>query len=791
MLRNAHLPLLAACLAAAPYSASARSAFNIPAQRLDSALIALGKQAQISIGGIDEQIARARSAPVRGATSVRGALKAMLRNSGYDFVMIDAQTVRIIKATPRHPAVPKPVRKAISVKPNPRAEPHSEPTPAPAPPDEIIVVTASKQDQLQSAYPGTLHLETVGGSALPYQSGSAALVANLPLLASTNLGPGRNKIFVRGIADSSFSGPTQSTVGLYLGEMRLTYNAPEPDLRLYDIKQIEVLEGPQGTLYGAGTLGGIIRYVPNGPDVAAVHGSIIAGLTTTQSGSPGNDIAATLNFPLVAGKLALRATGYRQRLGGSTNNMQTSETNTDEARVNGARAVFRLSPGDNWIVDLGSVVQFLDTLDAHYAERGLPLRTRRAAIAQPHENDFGAVSLTISKKWNRLSLLSSTGAAFHDIASTFDATGYQNTAGKLGYREDEEIRLLTHETRLSFRGDGDMTWVAGFSLLDNNDRISRKLGAPAAMQALATIRNLRSEIALFGEITYPFAPHLFATAGARLANAHTTAEIIGGRSGGFEPNRTSTKLLPTAALSWRPNSRTILFLRYQSGYRSGGIAIKNDQINSAENFAADSINTTELGLRLGDRHNGKLSGGITLSHAIWNDVQADLVGASGLPFTSNIGKGKISAAEIYLLWRPDDNFTLNGKLFINDSSLRNQSLPPTSLPNIASLGAHGRIGWDKPLADAMNLRLGISFRYSGPSRLGTVPPLLLEQGESFQANADAEFDWGKWKMALSVSNVTNAHSNSFSYGNPFTVRFGQQITPLSPRSIRLGWQWQF
>src|SRR3546814_3098560 len=89
-------------------------------------------------------------------------------------------------------------------------------------------------------------------------------------LSSTHLGAGRNKLFIRGIADSSFTGPTQATVGQYLGDIRLSYNAPDPDLRLYDVDNVEVLEGPQGTLYGAGSLGGIIRVVPNAPNPDAM-----------------------------------------------------------------------------------------------------------------------------------------------------------------------------------------------------------------------------------------------------------------------------------------------------------------------------------------------------------------------------------------------------------------------------------------------------------------------------------------------------------------------------------------
>jgi hypothetical protein len=78
--------------------------------------------------------------------------------------------------------------------------------------------------------------------------GTEKITQRVPTVASTYLGSGRNKLFIRGIADSSFTGPTQATVGQYLGDLRLSYNAPDPDLRLSDLARVEVLEGPQGTL---------------------------------------------------------------------------------------------------------------------------------------------------------------------------------------------------------------------------------------------------------------------------------------------------------------------------------------------------------------------------------------------------------------------------------------------------------------------------------------------------------------------------------------------------------------
>jgi iron complex outermembrane recepter protein len=774
-----------ASLVSSPALAQAKRRFDIPAQRLDTALFALGEQAQISIGGADPRIMNARSHEVRGMMTIARALSIMLRGTDFDFVNIDAGTVRIVRLarkSPPLPPEPKPVQPPKQIKPRPKASPPLEP---PSIPVEIIV-TASKQQQGLNNYPGTAHVEIVGSFGLPENAGSAALVARLPTLASTNLGPGRNKIFVRGIADSSFSGPTQSTSGLYLGDLRLTYNAPEPDLRLYDIERVEVIEGPQGTLYGAGTLGGIIRIVPAAPDLTAAHAAASGGVSVTHRGKAGYDLGGTINLPLAPDRLGLRVTGYRQREGGTTENLGTGTSNSDDVRIQGARATLRLDAGSGWTVDLGGVIQFLETRDAHYAERGLPSRTRRAAIAQPHENDFRGASLTVAKEGDALSIVSVTGAVLHDLTSVYDATGYQARLGLLAYREDNRIRLITHETRIAHKGESGATWVLGVSALHSNDRVNRTLGPPGAPLALASLRNGKDEVALFGETTQSITPHWSVTLGARLANTRTVGELIGGSGTGFEPKRNEWHLLPTAALSWKPRGNVIAFLRYQTGARSGGIAISTDQINSARRFSSDTISTIELGTRFGSDTTSRLSGGIAAFHSSWKDVQADLINVSGLPYTDNIGRGSISGVEVNLAWRPTPALMLNGAMFVNDSALRSATAGAASLPNIPKLGARGDVSWGTPLSERAKLSLGGSVRYVGVSSLGTSPPLILEQGETVQADALVAVDFGALKASLDISNVFNAGGNSFSYGNPFSAGRGQQITPLRPRTIRLG-----
>jgi len=109
-------------------------------------------------------------------------------------------------------------------------------------------------------------------SVLARCPGTSAIASLADGMALSNLGPGRNRAFLRGVADSPFNGVTQSTVAIEVDDARVTFNAPDPELRLVDIKQVEVLEGPQGPLHGTGSLGGVYRILPNPAKIRSDRG---------------------------------------------------------------------------------------------------------------------------------------------------------------------------------------------------------------------------------------------------------------------------------------------------------------------------------------------------------------------------------------------------------------------------------------------------------------------------------------------------------------------------------------
>lgn len=319
----------------------------------------------------------ARVKPVRGRMSIDEAIRRKTAGTDARAVRVSATSWRIERraGAGRLPFKPPP-RQTLQ----PRArEPAREVI---ADPRDEIIVTASKTDLPYSHFAGVATQLDGGDLAFGGERGMESILSRVATISSTHLGSGRNKLFIRGIADPSFTGPTQATVGQYLGDIRLSYNAPDPDLRLYDIDSVEILEGPQGTLYGAGSLGGIIRTLPKAPDARAVTLQTIAGLSLTQHGDSGGDIAGIVNLPVGENGHALRLVGYMITDGGYIDNPLRGQNDINRTHIRGGRGTFRFDAGNDWIIDLGGVYQTISADDAQYADKDAPPLQLRSMVDQ-------------------------------------------------------------------------------------------------------------------------------------------------------------------------------------------------------------------------------------------------------------------------------------------------------------------------------------------------------------------------------------------------------------------------
>ncbi len=454
--------------------------FDIPPGSLGEVAARLGAQAGITIAVTDPDIAARRSPGVRGDFPVRVALDRALRGTGAEAIFYDRTTVRLVRSrtVPKRPPPPKPAPpKAPAVQVDPTD----------------ILVTASKQNVPLDSFPGSAKIVGLDSDWLARSApgGTAAITAVLPTLNATNLGRGRNKIYVRGIADSSFNGPTQATVGQYLGDVRLSYNAPDPDLNLYDLDRVEVLAGPQGTLYGAGSIGGIVRLVPNGPDSGSVYASASLGVSSTRFGGVGGDVAAMVNLPPAQGRTGLWAVLSGAREARYLDNPSRKRRDINSGHNFGQRLIWRIDDVGGWTIDVGGVYQRIRADDGQYLLRGEPPLERRNSLSQPFRNEYRLAYVTARRPMGRGELVSTSSVARQDLSTVFDATGSAAGAPPRRFEEQNDITFWSHETRLS--GGGAKTpWVAGVAAIHNVSRVSRWLGPPDAPEQIAGVRNRNS-----------------------------------------------------------------------------------------------------------------------------------------------------------------------------------------------------------------------------------------------------------------------------------------------------------
>ena len=780
------LACLVVCLAATPAAAQTAS-FNIPAGRLSDSLIALGQQGGLTVGASDPGLALARARAVRGRMSAQAALSRLLAGTGYGFTFVGPRTVRITRV---------PVRPPRRAPPPPAPPPPALPPPGP---ETEIIVTGSKQGVALERFAGTAHLVDLDPTDVGRfgMRGTETVLSRLPTLASTNLGNGRNKLFIRGVADSSFNGPSQAIVGQYLGDVRLTFNAPDPDLQLYDIHRVEVLEGPQDTLYGTGALGGILRVVPNAPDPSQAAGSMSGGLMTTAHGAPGGDVAGMINMPLVSGRLTLRAVGYGSIEGGYIDDTNRNLRDVNRTQIYGGRATLLWTPGNDWQVELGGATQFLAARDGQYAESGMPRLTRRSVLAQPYDNDYRLGALTVRKRWSGVELMSANSIIRHNLETRFDATGLAGTTGPQLFVEDIGITLLANETRLSRPDARGAGWVLGWSALYNASNLSRRLGPPDAALPITGVRNETTEGAVFGQYSFTLTPHFTATLGGRLTWSRSVGRPLDTRDKSEEPRRTDFRASPTAAVSWHPAPAVLVYARYQEGYRAGGLAVSATGSSvSAQRFESDNLASVEAGVRIGRPGAGHLSFSAAVSYARWEQIQADLVDTRGFPYTTNIGDGRIYGLELEATWQPLPGLSLEAAAFFNESGLTGPApafaaSDEKDLPNVAGAGGRAAFHYSTGIAHGVRLNVDGALGYVGSSRLGIGAPVDVRQGDYVDSQLGSRLDLGRFGISLDVDNLADSPGNRFAFGNPFGISARNQITPVRPRTVRIGFDARF
>ena len=668
------------------------------------------------------------------------------------------------------------------------------------------MVTAEKRPELLSRSASAVSVlsardvEALGGKTFD------EIASQVVGVAVTNLGAGRDKIFVRGLSDGSFTGKTQSTVGLYLDDVPITYNAPDPDLRLADIDRVEVLRGPQGTLYGSGSIGGIVRIVTARPDVSAFLGEVSAEVMATQRGAPSSGLEAMTNLPLADGRAAIRAVAYSDERGGYIDNPVLGLSNVNYSRRVGGRIAGLADLPDGWTLEAGIAHQSIATADAQYTQGTDGPLTRDANVREPHDNDFTEVGATAAHVGDRADLKISTAFIDHALDTRYDATGTFRAAGgsRTGgaFDEDKHIKLWATEGLLSSNSPGPLRWLVGafISYTDEMDAAFLVgVNPPEPARSIYGRRDELTEAAVYGELAYDITPRLTVTAGGRwfMTRVDTRAGDFTLAAEPLAPEHlrlTDTGVAPKLRLSYAAAAEAVIYGQVQEGYRAGGFNIPAAAGGGliepvAARFRPDYLWSYELGaaLPLFD-HALTLRGAIF--HADWVGLQTDQRLASGLPMTVNIGDGSNTGVEAEATWRPNTQLQVRANLLLEEPQITRAADVFPARRDIGLPGVPGAMGatdvryrWRLGRFDA---EASAQLAYVGHSFLTFDGGSGNAMGGYANGRIAGALSRDAWRVTAYVDNVGDERGNTFAFGNPFSRTRATQATPLRPRTVGLG-----
>ncbi|MDB5671162.1 MAG: hypothetical protein JWO25_2121 [Alphaproteobacteria bacterium] len=771
------------CLAAPAAAASAEArerpvAVDLKAGPLSRSLSDLAAQASVSIGapGALPDISTPR---VKGRMTPEQALARLLAGTRLRALRVGPGAYRLMPAPAPAVRAPPPLRRPLAPPP---AMP--EPDGAPAPPRPEIVVTALRRSEPLFSVPAAIAIvpgdRLVAGAAA---TGSRDVAARIEGLTLTNLGAGRNRQFIRGVADSAFNGYSQSTVSIVVDDSRITYDAPDPDLRLVDVARVELLKGPQGPLYGTGALGGVYRIVTNRPDpsgfsgLGEIYGSGLAG------GGVGGGGSLTLNLPLAADRIALRASVYGGVDPGWIDD-EGGRDNINVARVSGGRIALRWLPADGWTVDFGAMAQFLKVDDSQYVPVTAEAYERAVSAAEPHDNDLRAGSVAVSGPIGAIRLDASASLVGHEVTSQLDASAAAAQFGETGpllFSDDRNYQVADLEARLSGGSRRRFDWIAGLSWLSATSGIDGRLESTTTDRQVVALSRVVTEMAAYGQAGVALSPELRAELGLRLFQAKSDDELSesGAAAGSTRLSETRTRLSPSLSLAWSPRTDLFLYARLARAERAAGLGARMSGV--ATRFASDGLTSYELG---GRARTGRLQLAAALFYSRWTDIQSDYLLANGLIATHNAGDATIAGGEasgklrLGAHWRIEAGAIWQRARLVRGSDDVDLPKDPR-LPVVPD--AVARFALSRSLAiGGWHGSVGADLRYTGASRLSFDTGLDRKSHAYAVLGASASLARDKWTMALDLTNLLGARADTFGFGNPFSIRAAPQFTPLRP-----------
>ncbi len=694
---------------------------------------------------------------------------------------------------------------------------------------EQVIVTAARQPQLLQDVPLSItalsekNLEAQGISSF---EDYAARIAGLHLSRDSS----QSSFSLRGISSSATADTTSATAGFYLDDYPLYdtwFRFSSPDVRIFDVQRIEVLRGPQGTLYGATSLSGSIRMITNKPDLDNFDGKVDATFASTSSGGNSHDLDGMVNIPLSEGVAALRAVAYTRTDGGYVDNPTVGKNNTNEQRTDGGRLALRLKPNSTLDV-LASFMYQHDEQDDQSATlyspgAGQSKTTWLGSVLNSTRSTLQVATVTADQKLGSGNVTVTGIHASDESTNHFDGTSVVFLLGG-GLTPTAESRPSTSKTnifevRYSSDPAAPLHYVAGayynqrkrdFAQEANQDTLIPVWGTPRLYEVVAD--QTATEKAVFGEGTWSFAPKWDATAGLRLfRNSYHFDGNVSGLINSFaaplsesitDVGNSQSSYVPRLSLAYKPDAFTAFYATASKGYRFGLTNYNSGAQGGVPlTYKSDTLWNYELGAKTsfwGGR--GTLNG--SLFYIDWKDMQLPFRNANGQVYITNAGDARSYGLEAELALKVSSALELNAALTLGNAEITKGN------PNVQRRGASSRgpavIGVEKgdPLPGSQKVSASAGAQYTignlaggsayvradavyvGPSYPDFMKEGSLQAGNYTVVNLRVGYRFDRYELVAFANNafgsdgVVNAVPNADSLGTDAAFR-------VRPRTIGL------
>lgn len=565
---------------------------------------------------------------------------------------------------------------------------------------DVIVVTAQKRSERLIDTPQSVTSLSATDLAKLNATQFVDFANTVPGLQFTTLGAGYTTISLRGVTSGSDTGPT---VGIYVDEV--PYGSSSAfnqsvgralDAALFDIDRVEVLRGPQGTLYGASSMGGVLKYVTAAPRLDIMEGSVQAGLFDTRHGGTSYNGAAVVNLPVVADTVAVRTSGFYSRDGGFNDNSGRDQTDADRSEVYGGRIDMLAQVNDDLSVRITGFTQDIQRDGARYSDYSLDGTPVAGELEQNHplpelfnskfrlvsgtidyDLDFADLTSITSYQYSKSDLFTDISAVYVPLLPLFGVD-----AGGAGTRSYNETEKFTQEIRLASKQDQSLQWLLGafytyedstlFQAIDTFDPNLVKL---AFNLGQVEIPSTYQEYAVFGNVTYNLTDKLNVTGGLRYAHNDQSFEQIGsGLLIGSAPQAKSSEDVVTylANAQYKFSRDATAYARFATGYRPGGPnflirdAASGDLL-APTTFESDSLKSYEFGFKA-QTPDRSFEVDLSAFYIDWTNIQI-ITAVQGLSANLNAGSAHIKGAELSFIARPSTDLTVTGAFAYNDSEI--------------------------------------------------------------------------------------------------------------------------